>query len=299
MFLKICILLFGAFTASTAVIMIKICTVQPVLLASLRLLVAAVLLTPLFIRDLKKENLSFSLHLITPAIIPGILLGLHLISWIIGARMTPAANSTLIVNMVPIVMPFIMFFMLKETINKTEIAGTILSMTGVFFLARNDFQLKTDFFTGDIICFLSMIFLALYLAMARKHLKSIWLYMVPLYYIGGIFSFIVSLFFVNPFKSYTITDTLMILGLGIIPTIMGHTILNYSMKVLRPQVVSLVNLSQFIFAGIMAFFMFSEVPSNQFYTASLFILIGAAIVILFPGKYISSPSDKAAASGET
>jgi drug/metabolite transporter (DMT)-like permease len=122
-----------------------------------------------------------------------------------------------------------------------------------------------------------MLFFSAYLAFSRKnrHAGSIWMYIVPLYLIAGMFCLLVSFLFANPIKAYSLREIRLFLALGLIPTVIGHSILNYSMKTLRGQLVSLVNMGQFIFAGIMAFLLWREIPSFSFYLASLLIVVGA------------------------
>lgn len=280
MFLSL-MLFFAVFVCSTAVIMIKACTEHPLLVAAYRLLIAVIVLLPFFIRDLKKQRKTYSWTQMRKTILPGFALALHFITWIIGARMTLAANSSLIVNMMPVAMPFFLFFFIKEIINKKEIIGTLLAIMGVIILSYSDFHVDFRTVQGDILCFVAMIFLTLYLALGRKYraTSSLWLYLVPLYFIAGITCFIISLFFINPIKSYTFHNILFFLGLGIIPTVFGHSIINYCMRHMRGQIVSIANLGQFIFAGTMAYFLLGEKPSFIFYIASLFVVSGAVIVI--------------------
>jgi drug/metabolite transporter (DMT)-like permease len=61
---------------------------------------------------------------------------------------------------------------------------------------------------------------------------------------------------------------------------MGHSIMNWAMLRFPPQVVSILNLGQFIFAGILAFALFGEVPHAIFYATSVLIVAGAVIAIL-------------------
>ena len=279
-------LIFAVFACSTAVIMIKACTEHPLLVASYRLLIAVIVLLPFFIRDLKKHRKTYSWTQIRKTILPGLALALHFITWIIGARMTLAANSSLIVNMMPVAMPFFLFLFIKEIINKKEIIGTILAIMGVIILSYSDFHVNFRTVQGDILCFVAMVFLTLYLALGRKYrtTSSLWLYLVPLYFFAGISCFIISLFFINPIKPYTLNNVLFFLGLGIIPTVFGHSIINYCMRHMRGQIVSITNLGQFIFAGTMAYFLLGEEPTFIFYIACLFVVSGAVIVILFQKK---------------
>lgn len=283
---KIIRLILGVFACSTAIIMIKASNEHPLLIASYRLFIAAIILTPLYLKELKEYHQKFHLKTILPSIIPGIFLGFHFLTWVFGARMTYAVNASLIVNMVPIVMPIFVFLLTNERINKYEIIGTVLGLSGIIILGINDFRISKQSISGDIICFISMLFFAFYLALAKKNQKnqSVYLYIVPLYYIAGIFCFIVSLFFINPIKIYSFRNILFIFGLGIIPTVIGHSILNKSMQSMRSQVVSIVNLGQFIFAGIMAFFFFNETPKLIFYISVLFVISGSVLVIKLSNK---------------
>jgi drug/metabolite transporter (DMT)-like permease len=108
---------------------------------------------------------------------------------------------------------------------------------------------------------------------------SLWLYMVPLYFFAGLICLVCALFVVNPLKEYTLKNLLLILGLGIVPTVFGHSILNYSLKFFRGQVVSVTNLSQPIFAGFLGFLLFGEVPRPLFFVAALIILAGVLTVL--------------------
>jgi len=277
------ILLLGVFSCSTSVIMIKASTENSLLLASYRLFVAAIVLTPLFLKNLKKHKKDFSLEHLKSSILPGICLGFHFITWIIGARMTLVTNSTLIVNMVPAIMPFFLFILFREIVNKWEIVGSLIALSGVLILASNDLHFSNKSFQGDIICFIAMILFAFYLALGRKNRGhiNIWLYLIPLYYIAGLVCFIISLFVINPIKNYTKENILLIFGLGIIPTVIGHSILNYSMKQFRGQIVSIINLSQFIFAGIMGYLLLGEIPKIFFYIAGTLVFSGATLSIIF------------------
>jgi len=283
MILNLFILISGVFACSISVIFIKLSTEHPILLASYRLFVAAFILTPLLIRDLRRNGMRFTPKLFTQSILPGVSLGFHFIAWIIGARMTLAAHATLIVNMVPVVIPFFLFTLSKELINRWETLGTVVAMMGVALLGGTDLMFSRETSKGDLVCFLSMVLFALYLTFARKNrdAPSIWIYLVPLYYTAGVFCMGVSLFFINPIKPYAVEDIFAILGLGIVSTVVGHSALNFSMKHFRGQTVSIINLGEFIFAGVIGYFLLGEVPHALFYVSGFLVSGGAALVLLY------------------
>jgi drug/metabolite transporter (DMT)-like permease len=279
--LNILLLILSVFTTSTAVIMIKASTVQPVLLASLRLWVAAVALLPVFIRDYYRHRETYGWQQFRASIVPGLVLAVHLSSWLVGARMTPTANASLIVNLVPLAMPFFLLWLADEALTSREIVATAVALTGVVILTASDLNLSPTYFVGDLVCFGSMLFYALYMTLARRNRNAatVWLYIVPLYAIAAVVTMGMALFFVNPIQPYSGRNILFILGLGIVPTVFGHSLINRAMKYFRGQLVSIVNMTQFVFAGIMGYFFFGEVPHWTFFVASLLMAVSAWIII--------------------
>ncbi len=302
MLLNILLLILSVFTTSTAVIMIKASTVQPVLLASLRLWVATLVLLPIFVRDYRRHRSEYGWQQLRISIVPGLVLAVHLSSWLVGARMTPAANASLIVNLVPLVMPFFLLWLADEALTTREIAATSVALTGVVILTASDLNLSPTYFVGDLVCFGSMLFYALYMALGRRNrtAASVWLYLVPLYGIAAIVTLGMALVFVNPIQPYSGRDILFILGLGIVPTVFGHSLINRAMKYFRGQLVSIVNMTQFVFAGLMAYFFFEEVPHWTFFVASLLMAVSAWVVIgkgLNPGDWIAKVARKNVKAG--
>ena len=282
MLLKVVLLVFGVFVTSTAVIMIKICTVHPVLLAAYRLLIAAAVLSPLFVRDLRANRSSYGLSHLRRSLLPGIMLGAHFSSIIYGLRKTSAVNGCLIANMVPIVMPFLLYLFAREKVKLGEWVGTVLAMAGLVVLTGSDYSLSAEGFMGDVICLVSMVLLGCYFALGRRNrdFPTIWLYVVPLYFAAGVLCFLVSLLCrVSPTDIGSTGDIWLILGLGIAPTVVGHSIMNYSMRHLRGQAVSIVNLGQFVFVGVMAFLLWHEAPQWSFYIACPLLVSGALLAL--------------------
>jgi drug/metabolite transporter (DMT)-like permease len=276
------ILLFtSVFAVSTAVIMIKASTVHPVLLAALRLFVATAVLMPIFIREYRKHRATYTWTHVRASALPGLVLAVHFVTWIIGARMTPTANASFIIGLVPLAMPFFLAALIREHLTRNEVLATLIALGAMGVLTVADLNLSSRFFWGDTICFVSMLFYAFYMALGRKNrdFPSVWLYLVPLYLIAGLLCLALAVFFVNPLQPYSAKDIWLILGLGIVPTVIGHSLINVAMKHFRGQRVSIVNMGQFVFAGILAYFIFGEIPHGSFYIASGLLIISAVIAM--------------------
>jgi drug/metabolite transporter (DMT)-like permease len=288
------LLLFGVFCCSTSVIFIKIGGTDPVVLSAYRLLIGGAVLMPLMLRR-HAESTDMSLRrLLSRTGPPAVFLALHFITWINGARMTPAANASLIVNMVPGVMPILLLLVVRERVTLRESLGTVVALSGVFVLGMGDLQLSRDHLLGDVMCFLSMLLYALYLICARKNndLPSLYAYIVPVYLLAGLLCLGIAGLMqladrpVVWFGPIVHLEWMSILGLALVPTVFGHSIVNWAFRHIRGQTVVILNLAQFIFAGIMGFLLLKELPPTAFYPASLLVVCGALLVILKSGKPI-------------
>jgi len=282
---RVALLLVGVWACATAIIFIRLSRTPPMMLAGLRLLLAAGILSPLLVRDLRAHSGQFGGRSVLATALAGLAMGGHFASWIVGARLANPTNASLIVNMVPVVMPLFLLVVVHERITRRELFGTLLAMGGVFVLGAWDFRISGEYFRGDVICFASMLVLCLYLTLGRKnrHFATIWLYVVPLYFFGGLVSLIagiiVELGVCGETVVWNLREILLILAMVIVPTIVGHSILNYSLKHLRGQVVGLINLFQFVFVGVMAYLFLNEVLVWTIVPAAALVLAGAIVVL--------------------
>ena len=278
--LAILLLLFGVFCCATSVLMIKASGLHPAVLSAYRLLGAALLLSPLYVLEARRHRGKYLPRHKRATVLPALVLALHFISWAQGAQMTRAANASLIVNMVPVVVPFLLFLALREKVSRQEVVGTILALCGVLWLAADDIEVSRRLW-GDVVCFGSMLLFSVYLVQGRlnRDVPSIWLYLVPLYAIAGAICLAVSLVVADPFAPHSARALWCALGLAVVPTILGHSILNLSMQRLSGPIVGVCNLFQFLFAGVLAYALFHEAPSPAFYAAGALVVSGAIIVI--------------------
>ncbi len=293
--MAILLLVFGVLAGSTSVIFNKLSNEHALLLAGWRQLIAALVLLPLALRDGRASGLTLSAAL-RRAALPGLVLAVHFITWITGSRQTLAANAALIVNLVPLVMPFLLALAVGERVTAGEIGGSLLALAGVAVLAASDLRLGSATWRGDLLCLVSMLLYGVYLVLARRNRAagSVWTYVVPLYAVGGVTCLVLALPWATPIKLYAPREMLYILGLALLPTVIGHTVLNASMRRLRGQVVPVIGMGEFVFSSILAFFILGERPSHLFYPAAALVVLGA-VVTAFAGGAAQGASGGAGA----
>lgn len=285
--LRYAVLILGVFACSTSVIFIKSSTCPKEWLTALRLLIAAVALTPVFLWEGRKTPQHMRRKTLALSLPGALLLVVHFITWVMGARMAYVANSTLVVNLTPVALPFVMWLTTAERITRGEIIGTLIALSGVIALVAHDAKIDPEQAVGIGICFASMILFCFYIAMSRKlgAGRSVWLYVVPLYWVAGIVGAIYagSLHALRPdivaMPTWNAREIGLLLCIGLIPTVVGHSIMNWCIKHMRSAIVSTFNVFQFAFAGLMGWQVFKEKPEPLFYPVCALIIAGVIVVI--------------------
>ncbi len=281
------VLIIGIVCSALSFVFIRESVESSIMLSAWRVLLSALLLLPAYYLARKKHGDESIGKVISRSLVPGIILSLHFIAWVAGARLTPAANATLIVNLIPLVMPFLMYFMYQEKLQKHELWATCLAMAGLLLLSINDVSISREHFKGDVLCFASMLLFAAYLSLARKKLNavaSLWLYLVPMYLVAGLCSFIIAAATGPVMPTLTAYNITMVIMLAAVSTVIGHSALNLAMQKMRGQTVTLVNLLQFVVAGLVGYKLYNEVPSTLFYVASA-MMLGALLLVILKSDY--------------
>jgi len=275
------ILAVGIVSSAVSFIFIRESTEPSVMLAAWRVLLAALILLPWYFKARRQHGDTHFVGILKRSLIPACVLAIHFITWVIGARLTTGANATLVVNLMPLVMPVLMYLMYRERLHRREILATACALGGLLLLALGDVQIDRQHVVGDLVCLLSMGLFAVYLALARGQavLPSVWLYVVPMYALAGIIAALIAPFFGPIQPDFAPRNVVMVLALAGVSTVIGHSALNYAMQQLRGQTVTVLNLFQFVVAAVFAYFIYDEVPGILFYPASGLVTVGLLLIV--------------------
>jgi drug/metabolite transporter (DMT)-like permease len=282
--LQYTLLILGVWCCSTAAILIKLSAIEPMYLAAGRLLLAAVVLLPVHLRYRKRH--PGQAPKLKSILLPAVFLAVHFMLWIVAARLIPAANGTLIANLVPLVMPAMLWVLVREKAKASELLATMIAMSGLLLMMVDDLKMDAAYLRGDGLALAAMAMLTVYLVLAKRHrtLPSIWLYVVPVYAVAGVMCLPVAVLMHGAPPAVNGREGLLLLGLVLLPTVLGHSLLNAAMWWFRGQVVSIFNLFQFTFAGVMAYLLLDgEMPTRSLYLAAAMIML-ALIVMLWPQR---------------
>jgi drug/metabolite transporter (DMT)-like permease len=278
-------LIFGAVSFGFSGVLIKLCAYPPTVIASFRMILAGLAVTPFCMKQLGKLFRERGVTGFLLLLVPGLLLGLHFQAWIIGLKRTYVASATFIFSINPVFFALFERFLYKKRIRGYTYVSLAMVLGGAYWLfASRGGRLGQ---TGDFLCLLSTLLFVIYLLVSRRVSGNVphLLYIHVIYLWGGLLTLPFSLAG-GQLARVDITATgslLALLGLALFPTLVGHTSNNYAVRHLSPLTVSFFSLSEPLIASLTAALILSEIPPYQEFP-SYALFLGATVLYLVKNK---------------
>ena len=205
-------------------------------------------------------------------------------SWITSVQNTSVANAALFFSMNPVFAVLLESLILRERITKRELLSLGVALSGVIVVAYHDFNFSMEHLYGDVMSIICAFFFAAYFLIGRVVMKEIRgvHYMMLVYLSAAFFSLLACLIFEVPILDYSKRNWICFVSLAIIPTILGHTFLNLSLKEIKASTLSLLTLTEPIMATVVAYFVYGE---NITLVSSVgFVLISISAFLVLTGQ---------------
>ena len=276
-------ILFG--TASIFTRFLTVYGVDIYLIALGRLSIAAIfsfIFISRTIKDVFNQVFKHGITRTTTHITLGILLGFHFILFTAGVRDTSIANATILVNTVPIQSLVILALIRSKEIDKIDYIVVTTAFIGSVLIALPN--IGTSRLLGDVESFLAASMLAFYLIIGKRMRVKLDPYSsMPFIYLFAALTILItlaSLYSGLPSQNLETNFDIIIslLGLGLLPTWIGHTLFYSSLEYLKPHETAILGLLEPIGATILAYAIFSEIPHPYVYIGG--VLIGISIYLL-------------------
>ncbi|MGJ9459413.1 DMT family transporter [Oceanobacillus sp. CF4.6] len=278
----------GVIAVSTSAILVKLAPGAPAaIIANYRLLFAVLIMLPIVLLKYRHEFRFISRKNWILSILAGVFLALHFILWFESLNYTSVASSVVLVTMQPIFAFIGAYLFFQEKFSYGTIISMLIALFGSLIIGVGDFQLGGMALFGDILALLGAIAVTFYFLSGqsvRKHL-SLMTYTFVVYGVSSITLIIYNLVLQNPFFGYPTDHWWIFLALAIVPTFLGHTLFNWSLKWLSASTISMGIVFEPIGASILAYFILGE-------SLTWSQLLGGTIVIFGLFLFIMSTSRK-------
>jgi drug/metabolite transporter (DMT)-like permease len=182
--------------------------------------------------------------------------------WIMSLERTNVASATIFVTTTPIFVVLGSRFLLGERASPLIFVGILLSIIGGVLVVWADLDLART--TGNMLALLGAVAASAYMLIGRRvrpklHLTA---YAVVVYGVAGISLAAGALLIGDSFGGYTPRAYAMMVLLGVVSSLIGHTSINFVLRHLRSYIVSVAMLGEPVSATVLAviFLGRSEIP---------------------------------------
>jgi drug/metabolite transporter (DMT)-like permease len=248
----------GIIAISTASIFIKLCDAPVLIIATYRLLLASLMLSPFAFY--KKPWKGWGKDAVGWLLLSGLLLSLHFAFWIASLKYTSVASSVVLVTTHPIFVGVGGLLFLKERLGFNLILGIALSVLGSGLIGYGDMTLSKEALMGDGLALLGAMAASGYLLVGRKMRKEqdLFSYMFPVYSTAGLILILFSLISQKPFFGYSSSTYFYFFLLALVPQLIGHTTFNWALRYLPASMIAIAILGESIGSTLLAYFILGE-----------------------------------------
>jgi len=207
----------------------------------------------------------------------GVLLGLHFWTWIASLDTIPVARSVLLVSTKPVWAAILGRILLKDSVTARNWCGIAIALCGVAVATGGGVGMTG----GDLLALAGAVLAAGYMVVGRRerqrHDLAPYLFNV---YGWAALTLLPALVFTStsPWPSHEV-DWLVFAFLAAVPTGIGHSLYNYSLKHLPAHVVATTITLEPWGASVFAFFLFGETPEPSTWWAAPLVLLGVWLVV--------------------
>jgi drug/metabolite transporter (DMT)-like permease len=208
----------------------------------------------------------------------GLALALHFFGFFLAMRLTSVATGTALAALQPI---FAALFVriLGGRITRRVWIGMIVAFVGVLVITGVDFQISKEAFIGDLVAIGCAALAAIYTIIGSRvrETMSTATYTSIVYLTCVIFSISISVIAGVQLWGFPKVEWLYLIALIIGAQIMGHTILNFTLKSVSPVIASTVVFFEVPVSALLAFWWIGQLPPLGTIPGLLLILLGCAI----------------------
>ena len=254
------------------------------LLAAMRLGVAALLVGPAWRGLLRnKKQLQSSLVFAVGA---GMFLALHFAFWVTSLSYTSIAASVSLVTTSPVWITLLAWLLWKERPKRLTWLGISLALLGALIIGASSEGSHSGArapLLGNLLALAGAWAVSLYFLLGREAQRrgmSVGQYVAVAYGAAAVVLFPLPLIFHTSYGGWPLAVYGYAAAMALIPQLVGHTSLNWSMRWISPTLVTLAVLFEPVGSSFLGYLVFGEIPGIGVIWGGLVLLAGVAVAVI-------------------
>lgn len=281
----------GVLVVSFGAILVRLAQGQGVpslAVATLRLGLAAIIVTPIAWMRSREALARMSPRQMLAAAAAGFFLALHFATWISSLEYTSVASSTALVTTNPLWIGLASVLFFRERLERATLIGILLTLAGSFAIFVSDSRTASPGsapLLGNSLALIGALCFSAYLLIGRRVRAGLPLaaYVWLAYGGAALFLLLASVAGGTPLAGHTAAAYAFMLGLALGPQLLGHTAYNWSLRHVSATFVAVATLGEPIGGAVLAFFLFGE-------TFAPLQLLGFALLLV--GIYLAARAER-------
>jgi drug/metabolite transporter (DMT)-like permease len=264
---------------STGAIFVRLADAPPLVIAAYRMGLAFAIILPYAIAHCGAELRQLSRRQVCFALVSGGFLAAHFATWISSLSHTSIANSTVLVNTIPLWVGLLTPFLTRDRVNRWLGWSIVLSVAGGAAIGAADFSATGDDLWGDALALLGGFCAAIYLLIGRNLRRELSLpaYATICYGCAAGTLIVLVLTAGLPVTGFNTTTYWAFIGMAIVSQVFGHTAYNWSLRWISAGLIAISLLGEPLLCTLWAFLLFEESLTWLQSAGGLLILAGIAI----------------------
>jgi drug/metabolite transporter (DMT)-like permease len=204
-------------------------------------------------------------------------LAVHFVGWISSLQYTSVASSVVLVTATPLMVALASRMFLKEPLKRRVLMGIALGLAGSIVIAAGDLaSAGRDNLLGDALALLGAIAMTGYLLIGRRVRQRVpILPYLTLVYVGAALLLLAGTGIAGASLSgYSGQTYLFLVLLALVPQLLGHSLLNWSLARVTATLVSIAVMAEPVVSTILALALLHESPPITSYLGGVVILTG-------------------------
>lgn len=250
----------------------KAAPTHPLVAAGVRLVIAAVLLSPFVFRAARDGRLSTPV--LRSACLAGIAYAVHFGAWVTSLTLTSVAASVTLVTATPLLLTVVAFVTGRDRPDRRHIAAIAMALVGLVLIGGADLA-NEGALLGDGLAALGAVAMGAYMLIARRHGPSldVWAFTGVATAVGGAL-LLAATVMMGVSVSFPSTEAFIYVALAaLIPQLVGHSLLTWSLRHTRPTVVGIATVGEPVGSTILGWLWLKEHPSGA-------VLLGCGVTIV-------------------
>lgn len=270
------VLMLGACAVSTGAIFARLADAPALVVSAYRVGIASLLIAPVALWKNRGELRALSRRDLLHALLAGFFLALHFAVWISSLGYTSVANSTVLVNTIPLWVGVLTPLIARESVKRQTLLSIGICLIGAVIIAFGGLTADPGALLGDALAVTGALCASVYILLGRNLRRKLSLlsYVFVCYGSAALILWVVVLNLGLPVTGLSLQTYGAFAGMAVVSQIIGHSSYNWALRWLSAGMIAIGLLAEPIGATILAYLLFGESLTWAKFAGGAIILCG-------------------------